>query len=558
MLLKIEINNIEFSIKSNLSVLEACKYLGINIPRFCYHETLSISGNCRMCVVEVLNSPKPLASCALPVLNNMKIFTNTPLVKKARENVLEILLINHPLDCPICDQGGECDLQDQTKVMGGDRTRFFFSKRAVENKDFGPLIKTVMTRCIHCTRCVRFSSEVAGVESLGTLSRGTFTEIGGYFKSSSYSELYSNVIDLCPVGALTSKPYAFKYRPWELRTFESIDLSDSLGSNIFITVKNKEIIKISPKINFNINKTIISDKARFSFDNYNTPNRIKTSTCLNVASESSLTNSVFFLKKIEKILDAGIRTLILVNEELDLTSLNILKKFSALYDNVSIRLDTSVKIINNNFYKSFNTNKILDLKVKSKICFLISSNIRIENAILNSKIRLKYNLDGCKIVGFALNFLSTFPLTFLNLNISKLLEIFEGKVFFFSKTFIFNKQPLILIGESLAKRGCQIQNLILNIKAIIPSGILLYIRNNSNAVGVDYADINAVSTKDFLASNLVITINIDDNYSFQKYFFKKYFYMVSFNTHYNNFLKKSNIIIPIKTNYEKENIFFNL
>jgi NADH dehydrogenase (ubiquinone) Fe-S protein 1 len=265
-MIKIEINGTEFLLKSNLSVLEACKYVGIHIPRFCYHETLSVAGNCRMCLVEVANSPKPVASCALPILNNMKIFVDTPLVKKARENVLETLLLNHPLDCPICDQGGECDLQDQTKLFGSDYSRFFFSKRGVEDKYCGPLIKTIMTRCIHCTRCVRFGIEVAGVEYLGTLNRGTHTEIGGYISQSFNSEISGNVIDLCPVGALTSKPYAFKARPWELRTTESIDLTDGTGSNVFVNFKETEILRIIPKINKNINGSIITDKARFSND----------------------------------------------------------------------------------------------------------------------------------------------------------------------------------------------------------------------------------------------------------------------------------------------------
>ena len=211
-MIKIEINGIEFLVKPNISVLEACKYVGITIPRFCYHETLSVAGNCRMCLVEISNSPKPVASCALPVLSNMKIFIDTPLVKKARENVLETLLLNHPLDCPICDQGGECDLQDQTKVFGGDYSRFFFNKRTVEDKFCGPLIKTIMTRCIHCTRCVRFSSEIAGQEVMGSFNRGEETEMGTYVQKFIKTELSGNLVDICPVGALTSKPYAYRAR----------------------------------------------------------------------------------------------------------------------------------------------------------------------------------------------------------------------------------------------------------------------------------------------------------------------------------------------------------
>lgn len=212
-MISIKINDLKISINPGITILEACKFVGISIPRFCYHETLSIAGNCRMCLVEVEGLEKPVASCLTEVSNNLSIFTDTPFVKKARENVIETLLLNHPLDCPICDQAGECDLQDQTKTFGNDLSRFFFHKRGVEDKNCGPLIKTIMTRCIHCTRCVRYGTEVAGIEFFGTLNRGTSTEIGSYIPKFFQSEISGNIIDLCPVGALTSKPYAFKARP---------------------------------------------------------------------------------------------------------------------------------------------------------------------------------------------------------------------------------------------------------------------------------------------------------------------------------------------------------
>ena len=226
------INGVEVLVDKNSTVLQACESIGIEIPRFCFHERLSVAGNCRMCLVEIEKSPKPQASCALPVMNNMKIFTDTPLVKKAREAVLEFLLINHPLDCPICDQGGECDLQDQAMIYGSDSSRFYEYKRGVENKNIGPLVKMIMTRCIHCTRCVRFMSEVAGLGDFGTTGRGNSTEIGTYIEKNLNSELSGNIVDLCPVGALTSKSYAFKARPWELTSFDTLDISDGLGCNI--------------------------------------------------------------------------------------------------------------------------------------------------------------------------------------------------------------------------------------------------------------------------------------------------------------------------------------
>ncbi|XP_038893090.1 NADH dehydrogenase [ubiquinone] iron-sulfur protein 1, mitochondrial [Benincasa hispida] len=253
-------------IPKGMTVLQACEIAGIDIPRFCYHSRLSIAGNCRMCLVEVEKSPKPVASCAMPALPGMKIKTDTPLAKKAREGVMEFLLMNHPLDCPICDQGGECDLQDQSMAFGSDRGRFTDVKRSVVDKNLGPLVKTVMTRCIQCTRCVRFATEVAGVQDLGMLGRGSGEEIGTYVEKLMTSELSGNVIDICPVGALTSKPFAFKARNWELKGTESIDVTDAIGSNIRIDSRGPEVMRIVPRLNEDINEEWISDKTRFCYD----------------------------------------------------------------------------------------------------------------------------------------------------------------------------------------------------------------------------------------------------------------------------------------------------
>jgi NADH-quinone oxidoreductase subunit G len=263
---KLTIDDQEIEVADGLTVLQACELAGKEIPRFCYHERLSIAGNCRMCLVEMERSPKPIASCAMPVGDGMVIRTNTALVQKARRGVMEFLLINHPLDCPICDQGGECDLQDQAMAYGFDRSRFHENKRAVADKDFGPLIQTHMTRCIHCTRCVRFITEIAGVEELGALGRGEHLEIGTYVEKALSSELSGNIIDLCPVGALTSKPYAFKARPWELTKTESIDVMDAVGSNIRIDSRSNEVMRILPVLNDEVNEEWLADKARFACD----------------------------------------------------------------------------------------------------------------------------------------------------------------------------------------------------------------------------------------------------------------------------------------------------
>ncbi len=263
---KLTIDGIEIEVEDGLTVLQACEIAGKEIPRFCYHERLTIAGNCRMCLVEMERSPKPIASCAMPVGDGMVIHTNTPGVRKARQGVMEFLLINHPLDCPICDQGGECDLQDQAMAYGFDRTRFHENKRAVKDKDFGPLIETHMTRCIHCTRCIRFATEIAGVEVLGATGRGEHMEVGTYVEQAIASELSGNIIDLCPVGALTSKPYAFSARPWELTKTESVDVMDAVGSNIRIDSRGGAVMRILPVLNEEVNEEWISDKTRFACD----------------------------------------------------------------------------------------------------------------------------------------------------------------------------------------------------------------------------------------------------------------------------------------------------
>lgn len=280
--ISIIINNRQVTVRASASVLQACEEAGYDVPRFCYHEKLSVAGNCRMCLVEVQKSPKPVVSCAMPVSKGMVIFTDTPLVKKAREAVLEFLLINHPLDCPICDQGGECDLQDETLHYGSDRGRYHEYKRSVEDKECGPIIKTIMTRCIHCTRCVRFAAEIAGQETLGAFGRGQDTEIGTYIQSFIKTELSGNLVDLCPVGALTSKPYAFMARNWELQRGETIDFFDGLCSDIVVHTRkfsasqfqngkailtsSEDIVRILPKTTGLYNDNWISDRTRYAFD----------------------------------------------------------------------------------------------------------------------------------------------------------------------------------------------------------------------------------------------------------------------------------------------------
>src|SRR6266852_3315521 len=267
---KLTIDGIQVDVPPGTTVLQACQQAGIEVPHFCYHERLAIAGNCRMCLVEQEKAPKPIASCAMPAMEGMVIHTESEKAKKARKGVMEFLLINHPLDCPICDQGGECDLQDQAMAYGFDRGRFEENKRAVRDKDFGPLVETHMNRCIHCTRCIRFLTEIAGVEELGATGRGEDMEITTYIERALDSELSANIIDLCPVGALTSKPYAFVARPWELVKTESIDVMDAVGSNIRVDSRGREVLRILPRLHEDINEEWISDKTRHVADGLRT------------------------------------------------------------------------------------------------------------------------------------------------------------------------------------------------------------------------------------------------------------------------------------------------
>ena len=263
---KLTIDGAEIEVPEGANILQACQLAGKEVPHFCYHERLSVAGNCRMCLVEMEKAPKPIASCAMPAGEGMVIHTETETVRQARKGVMEFLLINHPLDCPICDQGGECDLQDQAMAYGGDRTRYEENKRAVTDKNMGPLVKTVMTRCIHCTRCVRFSTEIAGVSELGMIGRGEHAEITSYLEKSLTSELSANIIDLCPVGALTSKPYAFAARPWELTNTETVDVLDAVGSSIRVDSRGAAVLRVLPRLHDAVNEEWISDKTRYACD----------------------------------------------------------------------------------------------------------------------------------------------------------------------------------------------------------------------------------------------------------------------------------------------------
>ena len=554
----IKIDHIEFLVKPKISILEACKSLGITIPRFCYHETLSVAGNCRMCLVEIEGLEKPVASCVTEVDSNMSILINSSFVKKARENVVETLLINHPLDCPICDQAGECDLQDQTKMFGGDSSRFFFNKRGVEDKNCGPLIKTIMTRCIHCTRCVRFSSEVAGLDYLGTFNRGTSTEIGNYVSKMFKSEISGNVIDLCPVGALTSKPYSFKSRPWELKLNESIDLTDSTGSNIYVNFKESEIFRIIPKPCSSINDSIISDKARFSYD------ALKNNRIENLFKHDLKTlryetiNWVNFFESTNDLLNNDKKFGILVDSEIDLYTIEFFKKLKNKFlGRVNINT-VSGNLIRSNFFKTNSVNKISDIEKSNNVCFLLSSNPKLESAILNAKLRFKYKNNIYSVYSLGQSFSYNIPSNFVNLNLNKIFNIFEGKNFFLSRFLINSCSPLILIGEHLNKRVGSVSSLMQFIRSKIISSKIIEIKAFCNSAVQEYLNIKTLNSHSMQKNSIFMAINLADVVILRKMFHKKDKTLIWLNSHGSNMALEADVIIPTLTSFENEEIFFNL
>ncbi len=394
---KLTIDGVEIEVEDGLTVLQACELAGKDIPRFCYHERLSVAGNCRMCLVEMERSPKPIASCVMPVDDGMVIRINTPMVKKAREGVMEFLLINHPLDCPICDQGGECDLQDQAMAFGAGLSRYAENKRAVEDKDLGPLVETHMTRCIHCTRCIRFATEVAGVEDLGATGRGEHMEVGTYVEKALSSELSGNIIDLCPVGALTSKPYAFSARPWELTRTESIDVMDALGSNIVVDCRGSEVMRVLPILNEDINEEWISDKTRFACDGLrrqrlDTP-YVRRNGTLEPATWDQAFDAV--AAAIKGVPGAAIAAI--TGDLADCEAMAALKDLMAALGSPNIdcrqdgaRLDGTVRA-----GYLFNTS-IAGIE-DADACLLIGTNPRIEAPVLNARLRKRHLAGGFHI-----------------------------------------------------------------------------------------------------------------------------------------------------------------
>ena len=448
-MLKLKVNNIDTEVEEGLTVLQACEKAGVEIPKFCYHEKLSIAGNCRMCLVEIEKSPKPIASCAMPAADGMNIKTNTSFVEKARKGVMEFLLANHPLDCPVCDQGGECDLQDQSMFYGIDKSRYKENKRAVPEKNMGPLIKTQMTRCIHCTRCIRFATEVAGVPELGAIGRGENMEITTYLEKSMESELSANVIDLCPVGALTSKPYVFEARPWELKKTETIDIMDAVGSNIRVDTYGWEVKRILPRINEDINEEWISDKTRYACDGLlnqrlDTPFIKYKNGKFDKASWKEVYNIIKEkIKSTESTKICGF-----TGDLINMETLYMFKEFfNKSLNSKNLESRSNHVYLNPEKRENYLFNSSINGIEESDFIFLIGTNPRFEATILNARIRKSYLKNKTEII--SLNNIGdlTYPYKKLEGNIDTIKEIINDQHAVSAKIKE-AKKPIIIFGQS--------------------------------------------------------------------------------------------------------------
>ena len=456
-LFKINIDGVEMEVPGELTLMQACEEAGAEIPRFCYHERLSVAGNCRMCLVEWVGAPKPQASCALQVKDlrpnrdgtPANIRTNSETVKKAREGVMEFLLINHPLDCPICDQGGECDLQDQAMAYGRDTSRFEENKRAVDDKFMGPLVNTIMTRCIQCTRCVRFVTEVAGVEEIGLAARGEDAEITTYLEKSLTSELSGNVIDLCPVGALTSKPYAFNARPWELEHVNSIDVMDAVGSNIRVDSRRGAVLRILPVENDAVNEEWISDKTRFVWDGL-ARQRLDRPYVRENGKLKAASWDVALKLAAEKLANNADEVAAIAGDLCDAESMKALKD---LMNNLGVRnIDCRQDGSNLGGERaSYLFNTTIEGVEEADAILIIGSNPRLEAPLVNTRILKAYNNGGKRIALIGENADLTYPVEHIGEKPADIAS-FTSSTKGFAKAFKAAKKPMVIVGQGALTR----------------------------------------------------------------------------------------------------------
>ena len=522
--------------KYNTPLIEYCETLGINIPHYCYHKNLSISGNCRMCLIELKNSPKPIVSCAMDAkscLANGDIFTNSYLVKKARENILEFLLLNHPLDCPICDQGGECDLQDQSLFFGLTKKRFYNFKRVVINKNIGPVVKTVMSRCIHCTRCVRFANEIAGVDDIGMFGRGVHSEIGTYVEKIFQSELSGNVIDLCPVGALTSKPYPFVNRNWELKNVNFIDFSDGFALPTQISIKNNQIIKVLPGYEEITSSTSwISDKTRFSFDSMFSPEKIAYNFINHNVKNKVFTNlswknlfkelfyTIYFQTHLFKHFFKPNQITICLDQNISLEVLSLLTILANKYPFFKLRQSEYYQI-NNDLESNYLLNSSISATklAATDTCLLIGLNTRYEGFALNLKLRSRFLKGNFNVASLGSLVNLTFSYMNIGNNLKTLTSLAEGTSFF-CQELSNSLNPILICSSEMFKRKDSLNLAVAS--HILAKHVYHYSRSNTeNQLNVLNSTVNKAGTAGL---NVLKTIgNKDLQKSTGIYFFNNSF-----------------------------------
>lgn len=443
---KLKVDGIEVEVPQGATVLQACEAAGKEIPRFCYHERLSIAGNCRMCLVEVKpGPPKPQASCALPAADNQEVFTTTPMVKHAREGIMEFLLINHPLDCPICDQGGECDLQDQSLAYGRGHSRYAENKRAVTEKYMGPIVKTIMTRCIQCTRCIRFAEEVAGVEEIGAIYRGENMQITSYLEEAVTSELSGNVVDLCPVGALTSKPYAYEARPWELRRTLTIDVMDAVGTNIRLDSRGRQVLRCVPRINEDVNEEWASDKTRHAIDGLVRRRLDKPYVRVNGKLVAVSWDEAF--AAIAAVDHAG-SVAAVAGDLVDCETMFAAKSLVRALGGSLLEGRQTGMAYDTSSLAAVNFNTTIAGTEEADAILLVGTNLRWEAPLVNTRVR-KAIKRGAKVFAVGPETELTYKVEWLGSDLSVLGDLPEAV----AKTFADAKKPMVIVGGAALKDG---------------------------------------------------------------------------------------------------------
>ncbi|UDF29934.1 UNVERIFIED_ORG: NADH-quinone oxidoreductase subunit NuoG [Roseateles sp. XES5] len=570
---KLKVDGKEIEVPDHFTLLQACEEAGAEVPRFCFHERLSVAGNCRMCLVEVKGGPpKPAASCAMSVRDLRpgpngeapEVFTTTPMVKKAREGVMEFLLINHPLDCPICDQGGECDLQDQAMAFGIDSSRYAENKRAVEDKYIGPLVKTIMNRCIHCTRCVRFTTEVAGITELGLIGRGEDAEITTYLEQAMTSELQGNVVDLCPVGALTSKPFAFTARPWELNKTESVDVMDAVGSAIRVDTRGREVMRILPRVNEEINEEWISDKTRFIWDGLKTQRLDRPYVRKDGRLQPASWAEAFGAIKAAVAGKAGDRIGAIAGDLASVEEIYALRELMGALGSKNIDCRQDGSVLDPALGRaSYLFNPTIQGIEQADALLIVGANPRLEAAVLNARIRKRWRMDNFPIGVIGEEGELRYGYDYLGAGTDTLSGLIDGSVKFAAKLKK-AERPMIIVGQGALSRpdGLAVLSAVSALAAKVGAvkadwnGLAVLHTAASRVGGLDLGFVPGEGGKtaaDMLTGTDVLFLLGADEMDFSK----KSAFTVYIGSHGDNAAHVADVILPGATYTEKSGTWVN-